>query len=154
MKLAVMLMIVVLVFLVCNVLSLVVNILEAWRPDWSKKPLTEISNLGRRHSNFCHTFFTTCNSCTRFHLSMSKKAGKRRCRKFECCLKLVTINSSANIFIYTIFGEKFKRQLFRYGAKWCPCFKSAAESHFKRNQFEFAKSEATGYYGNTVVQGP
>ena len=70
------------------------------------------------------------------------------------CLKLVTINSSANIFIYTIFGEKFKRQLFRYGAKWCPCFKSAAESHFKRNQFEFAKSEATGYYGNTVVQGP
>ena len=68
----------------------------------------------------------------------------------------MTINSSANIFIYTIFGEKFKRQLVRYTAKWCPCLKSAmgADTHFKRNQFEFAKSEAgSGYYGNTLVQG-
>ena len=45
MKLAVMLMIVVLVFLICNVLSLVVNILEVF--EISYKPLTEISNLGR-----------------------------------------------------------------------------------------------------------
>ena len=76
-------------------------------------------------------------------------------------LKLVTINSSANIFIYTIFGEKFKRQLVRYTAKWCPCLKSAilgkaadGMGRFKRNQFEFAKSEVgSGYYGNTMVQG-
>ena len=73
--------------------------------------------------------------------------------------KLVTINSSANIFIYTIFGEKFKRQLVRYTAKWCPCLKSAIlgkadGARFKRNQFEFAKSEVgSGYYGNTMVQG-
>ena len=55
MKLAVMLMIVVLVFLICNVLSLVVNILEVF--EISYKPLTEISNLGRRtNSIFCDNF--------------------------------------------------------------------------------------------------
>ena len=53
MKLAVMLMIVVLVFLICNVLSLVVNILEAFAPEsYRWKPLTEISNLGRISDQF------------------------------------------------------------------------------------------------------
>eukprot|EP00094_Tigriopus_californicus_P010707 TCALIF_10326-PA protein Name:"Similar to FR FMRFamide receptor (Drosophila melanogaster)" AED:0.55 eAED:0.55 QI:0/0/0/0.4/0.75/0.8/5/0/350 len=74
-KLAIMLMIVVLVFLICNVLPFTVNLMELF--SISYKPLTEISNL------------------------------------------LVTVNSSCNIFIYTIFGEKFQRQLCLYTRKWC-----------------------------------
>ena len=34
----------------------------------------------------------------------------------------VVLNSSCNIFIYTIFGEKFQRQLWRYTRKLCPIF--------------------------------
>ena len=67
MRLAVMLMIVVLVFLICNVLPLIVNILEVFGQEINE--VTETSNL------------------------------------------LVTVNSSVNFFIYVIFGEKFKRQL-------------------------------------------
>jgi hypothetical protein len=76
-KLAVMLMIVVLVFLICNALAFIVNIMELF--GISYKPLTEVSNL------------------------------------------LVTVNSSCNIFIYTIFGEKFQRQLCKY-LRQCCCF--------------------------------
>ena len=68
MKLAVMLMIVVVVFLICNILALITNILEVFFGEEILE-VTETSNL------------------------------------------LVTVNSSVNFFIYIIFGEKFKRQL-------------------------------------------
>ena len=62
-----MLMIVVVVFLICNILALIANILEVFGKEINE--VTETSNL------------------------------------------LVTVNSSVNFFIYIIFGEKFKRQL-------------------------------------------
>lgn len=72
MRLAVMLMIVVVVFLICNILPLIVNILEVF--DQEINEMTETSNF------------------------------------------LVTVNSSVNFFIYIIFGEKFKKQLWQM---WC-----------------------------------
>lgn len=68
-RLAVMLMIVVVVFLICNILPLIVNILEVL--DQEINEVTKASNL------------------------------------------LVTVNSSVNFFIYIIFGEKFKKQLWQ-----------------------------------------
>ncbi len=119
MKLAVMLMIVVLVFLICNVLPFIVNIMELF--SLSYKPLTEISNL------------------------------------------LVAINSSVNIFIYTMFGEKFQRQLVRYLGRFCPClltgkFAAAAAAH--NLHYEFTKSEyhpggtMNGRSGGGSASGP
>jgi hypothetical protein len=106
MKLAVMLMIVVLVFLICNVLPFIVNIMELF--SLSFKPLTEISNL------------------------------------------LVTINSSVNIFIYTIFGDKFQRQLVRYLRRICPCILAGK---YACNQSEFTKSEYNHHYVQANVGG-
>merc|ERR1719357_1132464 len=65
MRLAVMLMTVVVVFQICNILPLIVNILEGFGK--AIEGVTQVSNM------------------------------------------LVTLNSSLNVFIYIIMGEKFKR---------------------------------------------
>lgn len=76
MKLAVMLMIVVLVFLICNVLPFIVNIMELFA--FSYKPLTEISNL-----------LVTINSRYIFiTFKLSPFPGKKQTHRFYISLQL------------------------------------------------------------------
>lgn len=60
-------MVVVLIFVLCNFLAMVSNILEAFKVE--AVPLTQVSNL------------------------------------------LVTINSSINLFVYSVFGKRFRSEL-------------------------------------------
>lgn len=83
--LAVMLMAVVIVFLLCNILALILNVLEVFF-GMIKVELNTISNLlGKKKSLFLVTLFIN-----EFYFS-------------------VNVNSSVNFIIYVIFGEKFKR---------------------------------------------
>ena len=66
-SLAIMQMVVVLIFVLCNCLAMVSNILEAFKVE--AVPLTQVSNL------------------------------------------LVTINSSINLFVYCVFGKRFRLEL-------------------------------------------
>ena len=66
-SLAIMQMVVVLIFVLCNCLAMVSNILEAFKIE--AVPLTQLSNL------------------------------------------LVTINSSINLFVYCVFGKRFRQEL-------------------------------------------
>ena len=85
-RLATMLMVVVVVFFVCNILALVVNILEVL--NMNIIALNNISNL------------------------------------------LVTCNSSVNLVIYCIFGDKFQRIFFQIFCPHCMQPKSAKEVPF------------------------
>jgi len=110
-RLAMMLMTVVVVFQICNILPLIVNILEVFKGEDEDgadiKELTPISNM------------------------------------------LVTLNSSVNIFIYIIMGEKFKRQFLQMLVA-SPCLASCqciGDYLIKRANEDMM--DQTGYYAAT-----
>ena len=85
-SLAIMQMVVVLIFVICNFLAMVSNILEAFKVE--AVPLTQVSNL------------------------------------------LVTINSSINLFVYSVFGKRFRSEL-KQVLKKMSCCLAAGISCFK-----------------------
>lgn len=87
-NLAIMLMVVVLIFVICNALAMIANILDML--NFNAASLTKVSWLA---SAWDSQFALIC--CTNLQISNL----------------LVTLNSSVNLFIYCGFGRKFRREL-------------------------------------------
>ena len=87
-------MVVVLIFVLCNFLAMVSNILEAFKVE--AVPLTQVSNL------------------------------------------LVTINSSINLFVYSVFGKRFRSELKKVLKKMSCCL--AAGGNCCKMKMRFANT--------------
>jgi len=118
MKLAVMLMIVVVVFLICNILALIVNILEAMKRQVSH--VTEISNL-----------LVTINSSVNFfiYIIFGEKFKRQfwQClRQKSCCLRYYF---HENIVYFVVSTKRERAQFFhfRFLSRLCP--RPQAPSH-------------------------
>ena len=95
MKLAIMLMIVVVVFLICNILALIVNILELFGIDINE--VTETSNL-----------LVTINSSVNFfiYIIFGEKFKKQLCQCFEeiSCFKRLSVLWNRYLSLYIVYS--------------------------------------------------
>ncbi len=100
--LATMLMVVVVVFLVCNALPFVLNVLVSAGGQWGA--VACVATLSSSPSSSVFLLF-------------QEVVGIRRARLNNVSSLLVTLNSSVNFVVYCIFGGKFKRIFLRL---FCP----------------------------------